>query len=79
MEVLLSEISNRDIKNRLFGWFGSHGWASRAVAKIGEWNERAIHFEPVGDPVEMKQGLNSDVVARCEALGKAMASKLLKA
>ena len=79
MDVLLQEVANRDIKNHLLGWFGSYSWAGKAVKKIGEWNERAIHFEPVGDPVEMKQGLNSDVVARCEALGKAMASKLLKA
>ena len=78
MDVLLQEVANRDIKNHLIGWFGSYSWAGKAVKKIGEWNEQAIHFEPVGQPVEMKQGLNSEVVARCEALGKAMAERLLQ-
>ena len=78
MEVLLSEISNRDIKNRLFGWFGSHGWASRAVAKIGEWNETHLKFEAVGEPVDMKQALTPEVRKQCEALGVAMAERLLE-
>ena len=34
MEVFLSEIANRDIKNHVIGCFGSHGWASKAVSKI---------------------------------------------
>ena len=35
MDVLLSEIAGRDIKgNHLLGWFGSHSWASKAVAAI---------------------------------------------
>lgn len=78
MEVLLSEISNRDIKNRLFGWFGSHGWASKAVAKIGEWNETHLKFEAVGEPVDMKQALTPEVRKQCEALGVAMAERLLE-
>ena len=74
MDVLLSEIANRDIKGtRYFGWFGSHGWASKAVEKIGEWNEQKLHFTPVGEPVDMKQSLDADTAAKCEALGKAMA------
>ena len=32
MDVLLSELAGRDIKNHYIGWFGSHGWASRAVS-----------------------------------------------
>ena len=51
MDVLLQEVANRDIKNHLIGWFGSYSWAGKAVKKIGEWNEQAIHFEPVGQPV----------------------------
>ena len=76
MDVLLSEIANRDIKGRLFGWFGSHTWASKAVAKIGEWNDTQLHFTPVGQPVDMKQGMNDDVRRQCEALGQAMAEAL---
>lgn len=78
MDVLLGEIANRDIKGtRYFGWFGSHGWASKAVAKIGEWNETALHFTQVGEPVDMKQSLTPETKAQCEALGKAMAEALL--
>lgn len=77
MDVLLSEVANRDIKGRFFGWFGSHGWASKAVAKIGEWNETRLHFTPVGQPVDMKQALTPDIRRQCEELGEAMAKELL--
>ena len=77
MDVLLSELAHKDMKNRLIGWFGSYGWASKAVAKIQEWNDTALHFEAVGEPVEMKQAINADSRARCEALGKAMAERLI--
>ena len=77
MEVLLSEIARRDIKDHYIGWFGSHGWASKAVARIAEWNEKELKFEPVGVPVDMKQSMTADVKARCEALGEAMARRLI--
>ena len=79
MEVLLSEIANKDIKNHLLGWYGSHCWASKAVAKIQEWNDTRLHFEPVGEPVDMKQAISPEVRRQCEALGKAMAARLLEA
>ena len=73
MEVLLSEIAGKDIKgDHLIGWFGSHGWASKAVTKIAEWNDQHLHFQPVGEPVDMKQGLTAETQAQCEALGRAM-------
>ena len=77
MEKLLSEIAGRDIKNHLIGWFGSFTWAGKAVKAIEEWNANRMHFEPVGTPVEIKQSLNADTEKACEALGKAMAEKLL--
>lgn len=77
MEILLSEIANKDIKNHYIGWFGSFAWAGKAVQEISDWNENKIHFEPVGNPVEMKQALTPEIKAQCEALGKAMAEKLL--
>ena len=76
MDVLLEELANRDIKNRLLGWFGSHAWASKAVAKIGEWNETRLHYTPVGTPVDMKQGMSDEVRQQCQALGEAMAAAL---
>ena len=79
MDVLLSEIAGKDIKgNHLLGWFGSHGWASKAVAEIQRWNDERLHFEPVGEPVDMKQALTAETRAKCEALGRAMAARLLE-
>ena len=77
MDALLSEIAEKDVKNHLIGWFGSHGWASKAVDKIREWNENRLKFEPVGTPVDMKQSMTPLVKEQCEALGKAMAERLL--
>ena len=78
MDVLLSELANRDIKNHYLGWFGSYGWAGKAVAKITEWNDTQLHFEPVGMPVEMKQALTPEIASQCRELGKAMAERLMK-
>ena len=77
MEVLLSEIAGKDIKgNHLLGWFGSHGWASKAVGEIKRWNDERLHFEAVGEPVDMKQALTAETRQQCEALGRAMAARL---
>lgn len=76
MDVLLSEIAGRDIKNHYIGWFGSHAWASRAVAKIQEWNDTKLHFESVGTPVDMCQSLDASTTEACHLLGKAMADRL---
>ena len=77
MDVLLSELSQKDIKGRLFGWFGTYGWASKAVAEIARWNDEHLKYEAVGQPVEIKQSLTADTIAQCEALGREMAAKLL--
>ena len=77
MDVLLSELSQKDIKGRYLGWFGSYGWASKAVAEIAKWNEEKLKYEPVGEPVEIKQSLTPETFAKCEALGRAMAERLL--
>ena len=78
MNVLLDELSQKDIKGRLFGWFGSYSWASKAVSEIQRWNDEKLHYEPVGTPVEIRQALNDDTLARCEALGREMAEALMK-
>ena len=76
MDVLLSELSGKDIKNHLLGWFGSYGWASKAVSEIQRWNDERLHYEAVGEPVEIKQSLTPETKAQCEALGRAMAERL---
>ena len=78
MEVLLDELARRDIKNRLFGWFGSYSWASKAASRIQEINDNRLHYTAVGTPVEIKQSLNEESYAQCVALGKAMAAEILK-
>ena len=78
MDVLLSEIAHKDMKNHLLSWFGSYGWASKAVSKIQEWNDNHLHFEAVGEPVEMKQAMNPETFAKCVALGHAVAERLKK-
>ena len=76
MNVLLDELSQKDIKGRYLGWFGSFSWASKAVSEISRWNEEKLHYEQVGQPVEIKQALTDETIAQCEALGRAMAEKL---
>ncbi len=77
MEVLLSELAGRGIKNHYLSWFGSFSWAGKAVSTIREWNENKLHFEQVGEPVEIRQSLNADTRRQCCELGRAMATKLL--
>ena len=77
MNVLLDELSQKDIKGRLFGWFGSFSWASKAVSEITKWNNEKLKYEQVGEPVEIKQALNDETIAKCEALGREMAARLL--
>ena len=77
MDVLLSELAGKDIKNHLLGWFGSYGWASKAVSEIQRWNDERLHFEPVGTPVEIKQSLTPETTAQCETLGREMSKRLL--
>ena len=77
MNVLLDELSQKDIKGRLFGWFGSFSWASKAVAEIQRWNDERLHYETVGQPVEIRQALTADTYKQCEALGREMARRLI--
>ena len=73
MDVLLSELAGKDIKNHLLGWFGSYGWASKAVSEIQRWNDERLHYDVVGQPVDIRQRLTPQTTAPCQALGRAMA------
>ena len=77
MEMLMSELAERGIKNHMLGVFGSFTWAGQAVKKILEWNENKLKFELVGEPVEIKQSLSKETEEACERLGKALAEKIL--
>ncbi|MGL4519791.1 MAG: FprA family A-type flavoprotein [Phocaeicola sp.] len=75
MEAMLSKIASREIKGRYLGYFGSFAWASAAVKRIEEFNER-LKFELVGNPVNMKHTLRECEEAQCRELAIAMANRL---
>jgi flavorubredoxin len=75
IESILDKIEVREIRNRLFGYFGSFTWAGVAVKRLAEFAER-MKWETVGAPVEQKQSLNAANYAGCLVLGQAMAKKI---
>lgn len=75
VESVLSKIEVREVKNRLFGYFGSFTWAGAAVKRISAFAER-MKWETLGTPVEVKQAMNAEKYEACLALGKAMAERL---
>ena len=75
VEAVLSKIELREVKNRLFGYFGSFSWAGAAVKRLAAFGEK-MKWETVGTPAEQKQGMTDADHAACYALGKAMAEQL---
>lgn len=73
VEMVLSEIKLREVKDRLFSYFGSFTWAGAAVKHLEAYAE-AMKWEVVGTPVEQKQGISTE--EQCLALGQAMAERL---
>ena len=73
VEMVLSEIKLREVKDRLFSYFGSFTWAGAAVKHLAAYAE-AMKWEVVGAPVEQKQGISTE--EQCIALGQAMAERL---
>ncbi|MBQ8672517.1 MAG: FprA family A-type flavoprotein [Bacteroides sp.] len=75
IEALLSKILLREVKGRLFGYFGSFCWAGAAVKRIAEFAEKS-KFQQIGTPVEMKQAMTTPIYEQCEALARDMAAAL---
>ena len=75
VEAVLSKIELREVKNRLFGYFGSFSWAGAAVKRLAAFGEK-MKWETVGTPAEQKQGMTAADYAACYALGEAMAKRL---
>jgi flavorubredoxin len=73
IDSLLDQIALRDVKNRLFGYFGSFTWAGAAIKRLAAFGEE-MNWEVIGDPVEQKQNISTE--EQCAALGKAMAERL---
>ena len=75
VEAVLSKIELREVKNRLFGYFGSFSWAGAAVKRLAAFGEK-MKWETVGTPAEQKQGMTAADYDACYALGEAMAKRL---
>ena len=76
VQNLIDELSNKNLKNRYFGYFGGFTWAGTAVKALGRFAD-SMPFEIVCNPVEMKQSMNEDVYEMAKTLGKNMAEKVL--
>lgn len=72
IEAIVSKIESREVKNRIFGYFGSYTWAGSAVKRLAAFTER-MGWQTVGIPVEQKMAIQPDKYEECIALGKAMA------
>jgi len=75
IDSMLKMLEIREVQNRIFGYFGSFTWAGAAVKRMIAFNEK-MKWELVGDPVEMKQSMNSEIAEKCIRLGQAMANQL---
>lgn len=72
---ILDKIETREVKDRLFGYFGTFTWSGVVVKQLTTFAEK-MKWSVVGEPVEQKQGLKADKYEACWALGKAMAEQL---
>lgn len=75
VEQLLRRIETRGIPQRNFAFFGSFTWAGAAVRRMREFAER-MRWEPVCDPVEMKQGFSPEVCNPCRTLSQRIAERM---
>ena len=69
---LLDRIAARGIPQRKFGWFGSFCWAGASVRLLAEFAQK-MKWEPLCDPVEMKQGYSHEMCDPCATLAEAVA------
>lgn len=72
---LLEMIVSRGVPQRHFAFFGSFCWAGAAVRCLGEYAQR-LKWEPVCDPVEMKQGFSERQCDPCRELAVRIASRM---
>jgi flavorubredoxin len=75
IESVLKQIETREVKNRLFGYFGSFTWAGMAVKRLAAFAE-TMKWETVGETVEQKQAMSDETFRKCRELGKAMAERI---
>lgn len=71
---LLEMLAARCIPRRRFAFFGSFCWAGCAVRNLGDFAQR-MKWEPLGEPVEMKQGFDDTTDEACRELAQRMAQR----
>ena len=71
---LLDRLAARCIPQRKFGWFGSFCWAGASVRLLGEFAQK-MKWEPLCDPLEMKQGFSPDLCDPCRTLAGRIAER----
>lgn len=76
VQNLIDELSNKNLKNRYFGYFGGHAWAGTSVRLLGRFAD-TMKFEIVSNPVDIKQSMDAESYEMAKQLGKAMAEKVL--
>ncbi len=72
---LADMLAARCIPRRKFAFFGSFCWAGAAVRWLDEFAGR-MKWQPLGDPVELKQGFSEDADAACRRLAHDVATSL---
>lgn len=75
MESIMSKIELREVKDRVYGFFGSFTWSSAAVKRLAAFGEK-MKWETTGAPVEQKQAMAETDYEACIALGRAVAEKM---
>ncbi|MDD2437956.1 MAG: FprA family A-type flavoprotein [Massilibacteroides sp.] len=75
IESIMNKIEIREVKNRIYGYFGSFTWSGAAVKRLAAFGEK-MKWETTGVPVEQKQALIENDYEACLALGKAVAEKI---
>lgn len=75
VESVLTSLQNRNLKNRLFGYFGGFSWSDASERLLKLFAEE-MSFEVAADPVIIKQGMLDEAYEKANNLGLMMAQKL---
>ncbi|HOK35891.1 MAG TPA: FprA family A-type flavoprotein [Paludibacteraceae bacterium] len=77
IEALLQKIELRQVKNRIFGCFGSYTWAGAAVDRLSLFAEK-MKWIMVDKGIEEKQALKDNQYKACLQLGLKMGEMLIQ-
>lgn len=75
VEQLLRRIETRCVPQRNFAFFGSFTWAGAAVRRMKEFAQK-LRWEPLCNPVEMKQGFSDAICDDCRTLAQRVAERI---